>query len=150
MSLRYIGVKFVKFHFFTTFRTFVFLCHNNKYNKYVIDKYIKQILNSYNNKKIMVLTAFDKGILEQLFDESVLGIKRDVDVARDEMFENILNDKDGTDLALGFAIGTIHTSFITGFRRRNGRSLNHDELMELMHITKNHLDKLKEAIFQCD
>jgi len=97
----------------------------------------------------MVLTAFDRGALEQLFDESVLNMKLDVDVARNEMFENILNDKDGVDLALGFAIGTIHTAFIVGFRQRNGRSLNHDELMELMHITKNHLGQLKEAIFQC-
>jgi len=97
----------------------------------------------------MVLTAFDRGILQQLFDESVLSMKLDVGVARDEMFKNILNDKDGADLALGFAIGTIHTSFIIEFRRRNGRSLNHDELMELMYITKNHLGQLKEAIFQC-
>ena len=97
----------------------------------------------------MVLTAFDRGILEQLFDESVLSMKLDVDVARNEMFENILNDKDGVDLALGFAIGRIHTSFIVGFRQRNCRSLNHDELMELMNITKNHLGQLKEAIFQC-
>ncbi len=97
----------------------------------------------------MVLTAFDRGVLEQLFDESVLNMKLDVDVARNEMFENILNDKDGVDLALGFAIGTIHTSFIVGFRQRNGRSLNHDELMELMYITKNHLGQIKEAIFQC-
>jgi len=97
----------------------------------------------------MVLTAFDRRILEQLFDESILSMKHDVDVARDEMFENILNDKDGADLALGFAIGTIHTSFIVGFRQRNGRSLNHDELIELMYITKNHLGQLKEAIFQC-
>ena len=97
----------------------------------------------------MVLNAFDKGVLEQLFDESVSHMKLDVDVARNEMFENILNDKDGGDLALGFAIGTIHTAFIVGFRQRNGRSLNQDESMELMHITKNHLSILKEAIFQC-
>jgi len=97
----------------------------------------------------MVLNAFDRRILEQLFDESVLSMKLDVGVARDEMFENILNDKDGADLALGFAIGTIHTSFIIEFRRRNGRSLNRDELTELMYITKNHLGQLKEAIFQC-
>ncbi len=97
----------------------------------------------------MVLTAFDRRVLEQLFDESVLSMKLDVDVARNEMFENILNDKDGADLALGFAIGTIHTSFIIEFRRRNGRSLNQDESMELMYITKSHLAQLKEAIFQC-
>jgi len=97
----------------------------------------------------MVLNAFDKRVLEQLFDESVLHMKIDVVVARDEIFENILNDKDGADLALGFAIGTIHTAFIVGFRQRNGRSLNHDESMELMRITKNHLGQLKEAIFQC-
>ncbi len=97
----------------------------------------------------MVLTCFDRRVLEQLFDESVLSMKLDVDVARNEMFKNILNDKDGADLALGFAIGTIHTAFIIEFRRRSGRSLNHDELMEMMDITKNHLAQLKEAIFQC-
>jgi len=97
----------------------------------------------------MVLTGFDRGVLEQLFDESLLSMKLDVDVARNEMFKNILNDKDGADLALGFAIGTIHTAFIIEFRRRSGRSLNHDELMEMMDITKNHLAQLKEAIFQC-
>jgi len=97
----------------------------------------------------MVLNAFDRRVLEQLFDESVVNMKLDVDVARNKMFENILNDKDGVDLALGFAIGTIHTSFIVGFRQRNGRTLNQDESMELMYITKNHLGQLKEAIFQC-
>ena len=97
----------------------------------------------------MIFNAFDRGVLEQLFDGSVSGMKTNVDVARDEMFKNMLNDKDGVDLALGFAIGTLHTSFIVGFRQRNGRSLNHDEIMELMSITKSHLGKLKEAIFQC-
>jgi len=97
----------------------------------------------------MVFNTFDRGVLEQLFEQSVSGMKKNVEVARDEMFKNVLNDKDGMDLALGISLGMIHTSFTVGFKQRNGRYLNSEETTELMTITKDHLPKLKEAIFQC-
>ena len=53
------------------------------------------------------------------------------------------------DLALGIVIGTIHTSFISGFKLRNGRKLNSEENIELFRITKSKLGQLREAIFQC-
>ncbi len=97
----------------------------------------------------MVFNAIDRGIVEQLFDKSISNVKTSVNVARDEMFKNGLYDKDGNDLALGFEIGIIHASFIAGFPMRNGRPLNSEEVKELFRITKEHLGRLKEAIFQC-
>jgi len=70
-------------------------------------------------------------------------------VARDEKFRSGLNDKNGDDLALGLAIGNIHTVFFIGFRQRNGRILNSQEMDELFRITFNKIPQLKEAIFQC-
>ena len=46
MSVLYMVGKFIKFHFFATIRTFVCLCHNNKYNTYLTDKHY-QMLTDY-------------------------------------------------------------------------------------------------------
>ena len=71
----------------------------------------------------MIFNAVDRGVLENLFEVSIKNMKINVDVAREKMFHVVLNDKDGVDLALGMVIGTIHTSFIAGFRQRNGRKM---------------------------
>ena len=98
---------------------------------------------------VFEFNEFDRGVLENLFDGSIAGVKRSVAVARDEMFHDVLNDKDGVDFALGLEIGILHASFISGFKKRNGRSLNSEEVIELMRITKSKLGLLREAIFQC-
>ncbi len=97
----------------------------------------------------MIFNEFDRGVLENLFEISIRDMEINVDVARDEMFRSVLNDKDGVDLALGIVIGTIHTLFISGFKLRNGRKLNSEENIELFRITKSKLGQLREAIFQC-
>ena len=98
----------------------------------------------------MIFNEFDRGVLENLFEISIRDMEINVDVARDEMFRSVLNDKDGVDLALGIVIGTIHTLFISGFKLRNGRKLNSEENIELFRITKSKLGQLREAIFQCE
>jgi len=97
----------------------------------------------------MIFNKFDRGVLENLFKISIRDMEINVDVARDEMFRSVLNDKDGVDLALGIVIGTIHTLFISGFKLRTGRKLNSEENIELFRITKSKLGQLREAIFQC-
>lgn len=97
----------------------------------------------------MVFEAFDRGVLEQLFENSISHMKTTVDLTRDQIFRNVLNDKDGVDLALGLELGVIHTSFMTGFKQRHNRSLNSDEKSELLKITQSKLGQLKEAIFKC-
>ena len=97
----------------------------------------------------MIFNEFDRGVLENLFESGIRDMEINVDVARDEMFRSVLNDKDGVDLALGIVIGTIYTSFISGFKLRNGRKLNLEENIELLRITKSKLGQLREAIFQC-
>ena len=97
----------------------------------------------------MIFNTFDRGVLENLFEISIRDMEINVDVARDEVFRSVLNDKDGVDLALGIALGTIHTSFIAGFRQRNGRKMTSEEKNELWKITETKLGQLREAIFQC-
>ena len=99
--------------------------------------------------EIMIFNAFDRGVLELLFEESINNMQVNVDLARSETFDNLLNDKDGVDLALGLALGVIQTSFIAGFKIRNNRHVNSDEKIELKKIIEGHLAKLKKAIFQC-
>ena len=97
----------------------------------------------------MIFNQFDRGVLETLYEETIKGMKFNVVVARDEMFSSVLNDKDGADLALGMAIGMIHTTFMAGFRMRNKRRMTSEENDELFRITKSKLGQLREAIFQC-
>ena len=97
----------------------------------------------------MIFNTFDRGVLENLFEVSIRDMEVNVDVARDEMFRSVLNDKDGVDLALGIVLGTIHTAFIAGFNTRNGRKMTSEEKNELWKITKTKLGQLREAIFQC-
>ena len=52
----------------------------------------------------MIFNEFDRGVLENLFEISIRDMEINVDVARDEMFRSVLNDKDGVDLALGIVI----------------------------------------------
>jgi len=99
--------------------------------------------------KNMILNTFDRGVLENLFEVSIRDMEVNVDVAREKMFHVVLNDKDGVDLALGIALGTIHTAFIAGFRQRNGRKMTSEEKDELWKITETKLGQLREAIFQC-
>ena len=97
----------------------------------------------------MTFSVIDRGILEELFNFSISDMKTVVELTRDDIFHNILNDKDGVDLALGLSLGNIHTSFIVGFRQRKGRILDSGERKELLGITLSKLPQLKEAIFQC-
>ncbi len=69
MSALYMVVKFVKFHFFATFRTCVFLCHNNKYNTYITDKHYQIItvdflLESLDSKEL-THSGFNKLVLNE-------------------------------------------------------------------------------------
>ena len=97
----------------------------------------------------MVFNQADHQILEQLFNYSISDMKPIIGVARDEKFRSGLNDKNGDDLALGLVIGNIHTSFYAGFKQRNGRTLDSQEIEELFSITFSKIPQLKEAIFQC-
>ncbi len=69
MSVLYMGVKFVKFHFFTTLRTFVLLCHNNKYNTYVADKSYQIITVDFllesRDSKELTHSGFNKLVLDE-------------------------------------------------------------------------------------
>jgi len=97
----------------------------------------------------MLFEALDREVLEKLFDYSITNMKTNVKIARNEIFRNILNDKDGVDLALGLTLGIIHMSFMDGFKLRHNRVLNPAENEELLTITGSKLKQLKEAIFKC-
>lgn len=97
----------------------------------------------------MPFEASDREILEKLFDYAIANVKTNVKIARNQIFRNSLNDKDGVDLALGLTLGIIHFSFMDGFQSRHNRTLNHDENEELLVITGSKLKQLKEAIFKC-
>ncbi len=97
----------------------------------------------------MSFDELDKEILEKLFDYAITNVRTNVKTARKEIFRNILNDKDGVDLALGLTLGILHMSFMDGFQSRHNRTINSDENEELLAITGNKLKALKEAIFKC-
>ncbi len=88
-------------------------------------------------------------MLEQLIDNTIADMKTVVAFARDEMFQHILNDKDGSDLALGMAFLEINTAFIAGFKLRNNRNLTSDERSEMLKILQTRLGEIREAIFKC-
>jgi len=97
----------------------------------------------------MSLGEIDKEILEKLFDYAITNVRTNVKTARNGIFRNILNDKDGVDLALGLTLGILHMSFMDGFQSRHNRIPNSDENEELLTITGSKLKDLKEAIFKC-
>ncbi len=97
----------------------------------------------------MPFETSDKAVLEKLFDYAITNIKTSVKTARNEIFRDALNDKDGVDLALGLTLGILHMSFMEGFESRHNRTLNHEENEELLVITGTKLRQLKEAIFKC-
>lgn len=97
----------------------------------------------------MSFEASEREVLEKLFDYAIANVKTNVKIARNEIFRNSLNDKDGVDLALGLTLGIIHMSFMDGFQSRHHRTLNHEENEELLVITGSKLKQLKEAIFKC-
>jgi len=96
----------------------------------------------------MVLSPFDKDILNQLVDHCVNNIDGLFSLARIPEIKSMLKDKDGIDFVLGIAITEIQAGFIAGFKMRNERGLNKEESAELFNFFGTRIYEIKEAIFK--
>jgi len=97
----------------------------------------------------MVLNPTQRGILEQLIDHAVKGMKVTVEFVRGDRYSKILKDKNGDDFVLGFVYGRIDSTFKATFIATQNRILIDEEVLEVEHIIYNRMDELKEAIFKC-
>ena len=97
----------------------------------------------------MVLSEYDKIILNQLIDHSVNDISSLVEFARMPELRSMYKDKDGYDFSLGAAVTEIHMGFLQGFVLRNHRPTNKEERDEMLNILGKRIHEIKEAIFKC-
>ncbi len=97
----------------------------------------------------MVLTDYDKIILNELIDHCVNDITSLVEFSRMPELRSMLKDKDGSDFSLGSAVAEIHVGFLSGFLLRNHRPTNKEERDEMLNILAMRIHEIKEAIFKC-
>ena len=97
----------------------------------------------------MALSNFDNKVLNDVIDSVINDIGSVVEFARFPEFQGMLKDKDASDFSLGLALAEIHTSFLTGFNKRNRRDLDKEERAELFNTLGRRIGEIHEAIFKC-
>ncbi len=97
----------------------------------------------------MTLSSDEKDVLNTLIDHIVNDIEPVVVFARIPEFKGMLKDKDASDFSLGLALGEIHSAFLTGFKKKNGRHLDEEERAELFNTLGRRIGEIHEAIIKC-
>ncbi len=97
----------------------------------------------------MVLSDYDKVILNELIDNCINNISNLVEFARVPELRSMYKDKDGYDFSLGCAVTEIHMGFLQGFILRGKIRPAKEDTAEMYNILGRRIHEIKEAIFKC-
>ena len=97
----------------------------------------------------MALDNEDRAFLEKTIDSAIGQVPDLMRFVREEVYQKLLQYKDGGDVVLGFAIGMIFGGFIQYSITRQQRQPNPDEISEANEVIFRRTREIKEAIFKC-
>ena len=97
----------------------------------------------------MTLGVEERGLLEKSIDYEIKKMNQTIMFGRDENSKKVLQIKNDSDFALGWALGSIISSFSHNMVERRNSILSQEDTDEAMDIVIKRVREIKEAIFKC-